>query len=105
MRKAVVNKMDDEKKAVPLPEQDLPEKLNAILEDEVTIYEEKAPVTQEDEDYVYVYRGEALNEAELFQLSAREDVRTVLIAGPQHSGKTTLAVMCWSYLTGKRWMN
>ena len=77
MRKAVVNKMDDEKKTVPLQEQDLPEKLNAILEDEVTVYEEKAPVTQEDEDYVYVYRGEALNEAELFQLSAREDVRTV----------------------------
>lgn len=95
MRKAVVNKMDDEKKTVPLPEQDLPEKLNAILEDEVTVYEEKAPVTQEDEDYVYVYRGEALNEAELFQLSAREDVRTVLIAGPQHSGKTTLAVMLY----------
>lgn len=95
MRKAVVNKMDDEKKTVPLQEQDLPEKLNAILEDEVTVYEEKAPVTQEDEDYVYVYRGEALNEAELFQLSAREDVRTVLIAGPQHSGKTTLAVMLY----------
>ncbi len=95
MKKAVVNKMDDEQKTVPPTEQELPEKLNTILEDEVTVYEEKVPATQEDEDYVYVYRGEALNEAELFLLSAREDVRTVLIAGPQHSGKTTLAVMLY----------
>lgn len=95
MRKAMVNKMDDEKKTIPPPKQDLPEKLNVILEDEVTVYDEKVPATQENEDYIYVYRGEALNEAELFQLSTREEVRTVLIAGPQHSGKTTLAVMLY----------
>lgn len=91
----MVNKMVDEKNETLSPEQDLPEKLSNILEDGVTVYEDEASATQRDEDCVYVYRGEALNEEELYQLSAREDVRQVLIAGPQHSGKTTLVVMLY----------
>lgn len=91
----MVNKMVDEKNETLPPEQDLPEKLSSILEDGVTVYEDETSATQRDEDYVYVYRGEALNEEELYQLSAREDVRQVLIAGPQHSGKTTLVVMLY----------
>ena len=52
------------------------------LEDEVITYTEENPAAQRDEDYVYVYRGDALNEEELFQLSAQEDIKLVLIAGP-----------------------
>ena len=43
---------------------------------------EKNSAAQRDEDYVYVYRGDALNGEELFQLSAQEDIKLVLIAGP-----------------------
>ena len=100
----MVNKMDGEKKASPLPEDlpeealsekpDLPEKLSSILDGEV-IYTDESRQAQRDENYVYVHRGEALNEEELFQLSAREDIRRVLIAGPHFSGKTTLIVMLY----------
>lgn len=70
-------------------------KLSSILEDEVITYTEENPAAQRDEDYVYVYRGDALNEEELFQLSAQEDIKLVLIAGPHYSGKTTLIVMLY----------
>ena len=38
---------------------------------------EKNSAAQRDEDYVYVYRGDALNGEELFQLSAQEDIKLV----------------------------
>lgn len=97
----MVNKMAEEKTVVPLVETDEPEKQNLseelsnILEDNVTIYAEDLPSEHLDEDYVYVYRGTALNKEELFQLSAREDIRQVLVAGPHSSGKTTLIVMIY----------
>ena len=96
--------MAGEKEAPSLPEDlpeealsgkpSLPNKLSSILDDEV-IYSDESQQAQRDENYVYVYRGEALNEEELFHLSSREDVRRVLIAGPQSSGKTTLIVMMY----------
>lgn len=97
----MVNKMAEEKVSAPLTESELqekqnfPGKLSSILDDNVTIYTEENPAAQRDEDFVYVYRGAALNEEELFQLSAREDVRHVLIAGPYSSGKTTLILMMY----------
>ena len=96
--------MAGEKEAPPLPEDlpeealsekpNLPDKLSSILDGEV-IYTDENQQAQRDENYIYVYRGEALNEEELFYLSSREDVKRVLIAGPQSSGKTTLIVMLY----------
>lgn len=86
----------EELSAVDMSEkQDLPEKLSSILDNEVVTYTEEEPAMQRNEDYVYVYRGEALNEEELFRLSAQEDIKLVLIAGPHYSGKTTLIVMLY----------
>lgn len=103
MQKEMVSEMAEEKTTASRPEElsaaDLSEKQNSklsnILEDEVITYAEERPADQRDEDYVYVYRGDALNEEELFQLSAKEDIKLVLIAGPQYSGKTTLIVMLY----------
>lgn len=98
--------MDDEAKEILseerlLEKQELSEKLNDVLDDKVITRKEEGVSTQKDEDYVYVYRGEALNEDELFQLSARDDIRRVLIAGPQSSGKTTLIIaMYYLFLEG-----
>lgn len=55
---------------------------------------EKADV-QEELEYVYTYSGSAMNQQELFQLSAKEDLELVLVAGPFHSGKTTLETMLY----------
>lgn len=70
----------------------IPDKLTSILDGDVTVDTGVEPAEPKDEEYSYVYRGNALNEDELFRFSAREDVRQVLIAGPQSSGKTTLIV-------------
>lgn len=88
-----------EEKKEPLPE-DQPEgtllkKLSNLLEGDVTVRAEEEPTSKNDEDYVYIYRGKALNQEELFRFSAREDVKQVLIAGPYSSGKTTLIVMLY----------
>lgn len=88
-----------EEKKEPLPEvqpeETLPEKLSSILEGDVTVRAEEEPASKYGEDYVYVYRGKALNQEELFRFSAREDVKQVLVAGPYSSGKTTLIVMLY----------
>lgn len=44
-----------------------------------------------------LYRGEALTEAELYQLSAEKKIDMILVIGPVHSGKTTMEVM-WYYM-------
>lgn len=54
------------------------------------------------QEYAPLFRGEALNLEELYQLSADEDVNIVYITGPHGSGKTTLAVMMYRlFLEGK----
>lgn len=62
-----------EEKKEPLPEvqpeETLPEKLSSILEGDVTVRAEEEPASKYGEDYVYVYRGKALNQEELFQYS------------------------------------
>lgn len=58
------------------------------------------PVTQAE--YIYTYSGQAMNQKELFQLSAHEDLKLVLVAGPFSSGKTTLETMLYYlFLEGK----
>ena len=88
-----------EEKKDPLPEDEpegtLPKKLSNLLEGDVTVRAEEEPASKNDEDYVYIYRGKALNQEELFRFSAREDVKQVLVAGPYSSGKTTLIVMLY----------
>ena len=101
-----MSKMAEEVKAPPLPEEQpeegLPQKLSSILEGDVTVHAKEESVSQRDEDYVYVYRGTAFNQEELFRFSAREDVKQVLIAGPHSSGKTTLIVMLYClFLEGR----
>lgn len=60
------------------------------------------PVTQAEQEYVYTYSGQAMNQQELFQLSAHEDLKLVLVAGPFSSGKTTLETMLYYvFLEGK----
>lgn len=86
---------EDLAEADSLERYDLQKKLIGILGNEVITYTKENPAAQRDEDYVYVYRGGALNEDELFQLSARENIKLVLIAGPHYSGKTTLIVMLY----------
>lgn len=51
--------------------------------------------TQEETDYVFTYSGQAMNMQELFQFSAHEELELVLVAGPFHSGKTTLETMLY----------
>ena len=51
--------------------------------------------TQAGLEYVYTYSGQAMNQQELFQLSAHEDLKLVLVAGPFSSGKTTLETMLY----------
>ena len=88
-----------EEKKEPLPgtqpEEKLSEKLSSILEGNVTVRAEEDPVAKKSEDYVYVYRGKALNQEELFRFSARTNVKQILVAGPYSSGKTTLVVMLY----------
>ena len=58
--------------------------------------------TQAKSDYVFTYSGQAMNQQELFQLSAHEDLKLVLVAGPFSSGKTTLETMLYYvFLEGK----
>ena len=58
------------------------------------------PVTQTE--YINTYSGQAMNQKELFQLSAHEDLKLVLVAGPFSSGKTTLETMLYYvFLEGK----
>ena len=90
----MVNKVNEEKETGK-PKNILSEVLSSILEEDVTFYAPEESPVQKAEDYVCVYRGEALNDEELFQLSAREKIRQVLIAGPYSSGKTTLIVMMY----------
>lgn len=53
-------------------------------------------------DNIYAYSGQALNQQELFELSCREDIKLVLVAGPFGSGKTTLETMLYYiFLEGK----
>lgn len=53
-------------------------------------------------EYIYTYSGQAMNQQELFQLSAHEDLKLVLVAGPFSSGKTTLETMLYYiFLEGK----
>lgn len=88
-----------EEKKLSLPEaqseEALPEKLSSILEGDVTVRTEEEPASKNNEDYVYVYRGTALDQEELFRFSAREKVKQVLVAGPYSSGKTTLVIMLY----------
>ncbi len=77
------------------PEEGLSEKLNSILEGDVTVRAGEEPTSKKDEDYIYIYRGKALNQEELFRFSARRDVKQILVAGPYSSGKTTLIVMLY----------
>ncbi len=51
--------------------------------------------TQTKLDYVITYSGQAMNQQELFQFSAHEDLKLVLVAGPFSSGKTTLETMLY----------
>lgn len=51
---------------------------------------------------IYLYSGQAMNRQELFQLSAHEDLKLVLVAGLFNSGKTTLETMLYHvFLEGK----
>ena len=50
---------------------------------------------QAELEYVNTYSGQAMNQQELFQLSAHEDLELVLVAGPFESGKTTLETMLY----------
>lgn len=88
---------EEQKELLPetQPKEGLPKKLSSILEENVTVRVEEAPTSKKDEDYVYVYRGKALSQEELFRFSAREDINLVLVAGPYSSGKTTLVVMLY----------
>lgn len=57
---------------------------------------------QAELEYVYTYNGQAMNQQELFQFSAHEDLKLVLVAGPFSSGKTTLETMLYYvFLEGK----
>ena len=51
--------------------------------------------TQAELDYVFTYSGQAMNQQELFQLSAHEDLKLILVAGSFSSGKTTLETMLY----------
>lgn len=44
----------------------------------------------EEQKLPNVYRGKALNETELYQISAQQDINVILVAGLFHSGKTTM---------------
>lgn len=49
-----------------------------------------------------LYRGRALNDEELYQMSAKEDTEIVLVAGMYHSGKTTMELAMYQmFLRGK----
>ena len=50
---------------------------------------------QAELEYVYTYSGQAMNQKELFQFSAHEDLKLILVAGPFSSGKTTLETMLY----------
>lgn len=77
--------------------------LGEMLGNEALVYDESADEKEESNaDDVYVYGGQALNQQELFELSCREDIKLVLVAGPFSSGKTTLETMLYYiFLEGK----
>lgn len=50
---------------------------------------------QTELEYIYTYSGQAMNQQELFQFSAHEDLKLILVAGPYSSGKTTLETMLY----------
>lgn len=85
----------------------------SILENEIQLQdsEQQSELDYEGEnsqelgtqaEYIYTYSGQAMNQQELFQLSAHEDLKLVLVAGPFSSGKTTLETMLYYiFLEGK----
>lgn len=86
-----------------MEENNLPNR--SVLENEIELQdseqensgEEKAKETsaQSETEYVFTYSGQAMNQLELFQLSAHEDLNLILVAGPFSSGKTTLETMLY----------
>ena len=79
--------------------------LKAMLNKEALVYDESINRKEDFNnsiDDIYVYSGQALNQQELFELSCREDIKFVLVAGPFSSGKTTLETMLYYiFLEGK----
>lgn len=62
---------------------------------EAVLFEQKVLTEEHSGEYISIYSGRALNGEELFHFSAKEDINTVLVAGPYASGKTTLIVMLY----------
>lgn len=76
-------------------------KQGEMLDNVVRVLDEDVESARETDD-IYTYSGQALNQQELFELSCREDVKLVLVAGPFGSGKTTLETMLYYiFLEGK----
>lgn len=89
-----------------MEENSLPNK--SILENEIQLQDSEtenvADFDNEDSektdaqaelDYVFTYSGQAMNQQELFQFSAHEDLKLILVAGSFSSGKTTLETMLY----------
>jgi hypothetical protein len=68
---------------------------NAFLEENVTTYDAETDKDVKTEDVVYVSSGEALDMQEVFSFSCVENIKPVIVAGEQASGKTTLEVMMY----------
>ncbi|MBS1335562.1 MAG: hypothetical protein HP054_07935 [Blautia sp.] len=78
------------------------EAVNQFLEENATIYDSEADSEKSSEDTVYIYSGEALDMQGVFQFSCVNNIKPVIVAGEQGSGKTTLEVMMYRlFLEGK----
>ena len=79
-----------------MEENNLPNR--SVLENKIELQdsgEEKAKETsaQSETEYVFTYSGQAMNQLELFQLSAHEDLNLILVAGTFGNGKKTPETM------------
>lgn len=70
--------------------------LNELGDEIESIISDKAPeilLPEETDDAPNLYRGEALNKSELYELTARRRINLIYVAGSVRSGKTTLLTM------------
>lgn len=67
--------------------------ISNILGGVATTFENEELPKTDNENYVKIYSGKALDTEGLFHFSACEDMKLILVAGPFSSGKTTLQLM------------
>lgn len=64
--------------------------MNQILSDEISVNDTPDQLINEEEDVYYIPSGIALKCKDIYEITAREKTKMIVLAGPANSGKTTI---------------